>query len=88
MCHSWMGLCSGHENYVVIRELSLYPQSLLAKLTDVVRSLNTFIIHVSSLSVLYLFLSLSDCLLSCCLSSGQSLIARNPFVLSHLYCTC
>ena len=33
MCHSWMGLCSGHENYVVIRELSLYPQSLLAKLT-------------------------------------------------------
>ena len=33
MYHSWMGLCSGHENYVVIRELSLYPQSLLAKLT-------------------------------------------------------
>ena len=28
-----MGLCSGHENYVVNRELSLYPQSLLAKLT-------------------------------------------------------
>ena len=33
MCHSWKGLCSEHENYVVIRELSLYPQSLLAKLT-------------------------------------------------------
>ena len=28
-----MGLCSGHENSVVIRELSLYPQSLFAKLT-------------------------------------------------------
>ena len=28
-----MGLCSGHGNSVVIRELSLYPQSLLAKLT-------------------------------------------------------
>ena len=33
-----MVLCSGHENYVVIRELSLYPQSLLAKLTVVVVS--------------------------------------------------
>ena len=33
MCHSWMGLCSGHGNSVVIRELSLYPQLLLAKLT-------------------------------------------------------
>ena len=30
-----MGLCSGHGNSVVIRELSLYPQSLLAKLTVV-----------------------------------------------------
>ena len=28
-----MGLCSGHGHSVVIRELSLYPQSLLAKLT-------------------------------------------------------
>ena len=28
-----MGLCSGHRNSVVIRELSLYPQSLLAKLS-------------------------------------------------------
>ena len=28
-----MGLCSGHGNSVVISELSLYPQSLLAKLT-------------------------------------------------------
>ena len=28
-----MGLCSGHGHFVVIRELSLYPQSLLAKLT-------------------------------------------------------
>ena len=28
-----MGLCSGYGNSVVIRELSLYPQSLLAKLT-------------------------------------------------------
>ena len=28
-----MGLCSGHGNSVVIRELSLYPQPLLAKLT-------------------------------------------------------
>ena len=33
MYYSWMGLCSGHEHSVVIRELSLYPQSLLAKLT-------------------------------------------------------
>ena len=33
MYYSWKGLCSGHENAVVIRELSLYPQSLLAKLT-------------------------------------------------------
>ena len=33
ICHSWMGLCSGHGNSVVIRELSLHPQSLLAKLT-------------------------------------------------------
>ena len=31
--YSGMGLCSGHGNSVVIRELSLYPQSLLAKLT-------------------------------------------------------
>ena len=30
---SGMGLCSGHGNSVVIRELSLYPQSVLAKLT-------------------------------------------------------
>ena len=29
----YIGLCSGHGNSVVIRELSLYPQSLLAKLT-------------------------------------------------------
>ena len=29
------GTCSGHGNSVVIRELSLYPQSLLAKLTVV-----------------------------------------------------
>ena len=28
-----MGLCSGHGSSVVIHELSLYPQSLLAKLT-------------------------------------------------------
>ena len=28
-----MGLCSGHGNSVVIRELSLYQQSLLVKLT-------------------------------------------------------
>ena len=28
-----MRLCSGHGNSVVIREWSLYPQSLLAKLT-------------------------------------------------------
>ena len=28
-----MGLCSGHGNSVVIRELSLYQQLLLAKLT-------------------------------------------------------
>ena len=33
MYYSGMGLCSGHGNSVVIRELSLYPQSLLAKLT-------------------------------------------------------
>ena len=33
MYSSGMGLCSGHGNFVVIRELSLYPQSLLAKLT-------------------------------------------------------
>ena len=33
MYYSWMGLCSGHGNSVVIRELSLYPQSLLAKST-------------------------------------------------------
>ena len=33
MYYSWMGLCSGHGHSVVIRELSLYPQSLLAKLT-------------------------------------------------------
>ena len=33
MYYSWKGLCSGHGNAVVIRELSLYPQSLLAKLT-------------------------------------------------------
>ena len=48
MYYSWMGLCSGHENSVVIRELSLYPQSLSAKLTvsnvsshDVVVKINT-----------------------------------------------
>ena len=35
MYYSGMGLCSGHGNSVVIRELSLYPQSLLAKLTVV-----------------------------------------------------
>ena len=35
MYSSGMGLCSGHGNSVVIRELSLYPQSLLAKLTVV-----------------------------------------------------
>ena len=28
MYYSGMGLCSGHGNSVVIRELSLYPQSL------------------------------------------------------------
>ena len=33
MYYSWKGLCSGHGNSVVIGELSLYPQSLLAKLT-------------------------------------------------------
>ena len=33
MYYSGMGLCSGYGNSVVIRELSLYPQSLLAKLT-------------------------------------------------------
>ena len=33
MYYSGMGLCSGHGNSVAIRELSLYPQSLLAKLT-------------------------------------------------------
>ena len=33
MYSSWKGLCSGHGNSVVVRELSLYPQSLLAKLT-------------------------------------------------------
>ena len=33
MYYSWMGLCSGHGTSVVIRELSLYPKSLLAKLT-------------------------------------------------------
>ena len=33
MYYSGMGLCSGHGDSVVIRELSLYPQSLLAKLT-------------------------------------------------------
>ena len=33
MYYSWMGLSSGHGNSVVIRELSLYPQPLLAKLT-------------------------------------------------------
>ena len=33
MYYSWMELCSGHGNSVVIRELSSYPQSLLAKLT-------------------------------------------------------
>ena len=41
MCHSWMGLCSEHDNYVVIRELSLYPQSLIAKLT-----VHVFQIHI------------------------------------------
>ena len=35
MYYSWKGLCSGHGNAVVIHELSLYPQSLLAKLTVV-----------------------------------------------------
>ena len=33
MYYSGMGLCSGHGNSVAIRELSLYPQSLLGKLT-------------------------------------------------------
>ena len=33
MYYTGMGLCSGHGNSVVIRELSLYPQSLLAKVT-------------------------------------------------------
>ena len=33
MYYSRMGLCSGHGNSVVIRELSLDPKSLLAKLT-------------------------------------------------------
>ena len=33
MYYIGMGLCSGHGNSVVIRELSLCPQSLLAKLT-------------------------------------------------------
>ena len=33
MYYSGMGLSSGHGNSVVISELSLYPQSLLAKLT-------------------------------------------------------
>ena len=33
MYYSGMGLCSGHGNSVVIREFSLCPQSLLAKLT-------------------------------------------------------
>ena len=33
MYYSGMGLCSGHGHSVVIRELSLYPQSLLAKWT-------------------------------------------------------
>ena len=36
MYYSGMGLCSGHGNSVVICELSLYPQSLSAKLTVVV----------------------------------------------------
>ena len=31
--YRWNELCSGHGNSVVVRELSLYPQSLLAKLT-------------------------------------------------------
>ena len=33
MYYSGMGLCSGHGHSVVIRELSLYPKSLIAKLT-------------------------------------------------------
>ena len=33
ICIQVNGLCSGHGNSVVIRELSLYPQPLLAKLT-------------------------------------------------------
>ena len=41
MFYSWMELCSGHGNSVVIRELSLYPQSLLAKLTVAYSSTDT-----------------------------------------------
>ena len=47
MCHSGMGLCPEHENYVVIRELSLYPQSLIAKLTVHVYQIHIHIhIHI------------------------------------------
>ena len=38
MYHSGMGLCAGHGNSVVIHELSLYPKSLLAKLTVLLSS--------------------------------------------------
>ena len=45
----WTGLCSGHGNSVVIHEVSLYPQSLLAKLT---------VVNCSSLKLLGRCLSL------------------------------
>ena len=49
MYYIWMGLCSGHGHSVVIREVSLYPQSLLAKLT---------VVNCSSLKLLGRCLSL------------------------------
>ena len=51
LCYSWMGLCSGHEISVVIRELSLHPQSLLAKLTVHVMTMNDM--HLPSYTYLY-----------------------------------
>ena len=42
-----MGLCSGHGNSVAIRELSFYPQSLLAKLTVVVMFNESTLLYVT-----------------------------------------
>ena len=62
MYYRWKGLCSGHGNAVVIRELSLYPQSLLAKLTVLEKSVHfPFYMYMYILVIVYRVSTLDQC---------------------------